>query len=62
MDTTVEEMLTDIWAHRFKEDPKLLNDLVEDDDFDAASVAAEIGVPDGAQEMDLPPDDDFEDL
>lgn len=49
----MEEMLTDIWAHRFTEDPKLLTDLVEDDDFDAADVAEEIG---------LPPDDDFEDL
>jgi len=53
LDATVEEMLTDIWAHRFKEDPKLLTDLVEDDDFDAMSVAQEIG---------LPPDDDFEEL
>lgn len=35
-------MLTDIWAHRYKEDPKLLEEI-EDEDFDADSVAREIG-------------------
>lgn len=42
LDATVEEMMTDIWAHRFKNDPKLL-DEIEDEDFDLDSVAAEIG-------------------
>lgn len=42
LDATVEEMLTDIWAHRFKADPKLM-DEVEDEDFDPDSVAQEIG-------------------
>mgnify|MGYP000107781063 CR=1 FL=1 len=45
LDATVEEMLTDVWAHRFKEDPKLL-DEVEDEDFDVDDVAAEIGFSD----------------
>lgn len=40
-------MLTDIWAHKFKHDPKLL-DEVEDTDFDIDSVAAEIGYGAGA--------------
>lgn len=53
LEATVEEMLTDIWAHRYREDPKLLTDYVEDDDFDPDMVAQELG---------LPPDDDFEDL
>lgn len=35
-------MLTDIWAHRYTEDPKLLNEI-EDEDFDPDEVAAAIG-------------------
>lgn len=35
-------MLTDIWAHRYHENPKLLEE-VEDPDFDIDSVASEIG-------------------
>ena len=35
-------MLTDIWAHRFHDDPKLL-DEVEDEDFDPDDVARQIG-------------------
>lgn len=42
MDATFEEMLTDVWAYRFKADPKLLEE-VEDEDFDPDSVAQEIG-------------------
>ena len=42
LDATVEEMLTDIWAHRYTEDPKLLNEI-EDEDFDPDEVAAAIG-------------------
>jgi len=42
LDATVEEMLTDIWAHRFEQDPKLLSD-VEDEDFDPDEVADIIG-------------------
>lgn len=35
-------MLTDIWAHRYAEDPKLM-DEVEDDDFNPDDVASIIG-------------------
>lgn len=42
MDATTEEMLTDVWAHRFLADPKLLNEVV-DEDFNADDVAAQIG-------------------
>lgn len=42
LDATVDEMLTDIWAHRYAEDPKLM-DEVEDDDFNPDDVASIIG-------------------
>jgi hypothetical protein len=42
LDATLEEMMTDIWAHRFKDDPKLLEEI-EDEDFDMDSVADQIG-------------------
>lgn len=45
LDATVDEMLTDIWAHRYAEDPKLLEE-VEDEDFDPNEVASIIGVND----------------
>lgn len=54
LDLTTEEMLTDLWAHKFADDPKALDEVV-DDDFDIDSVAAEIGY-----QGKLP--DDFEDL
>lgn len=54
LDLTIEDMLTDLWAHKFVEDPKAL-DEVEDTDFDEDDVAAQIGYG-GA----MP--DDFEDL
>lgn len=52
---TTEEMLTDIWAHKFIDDPKALEEVV-DEDFDPDDVAAQIGYV----EEDLP--NDFEDL
>jgi hypothetical protein len=52
LDLTTKDMLADIWAHRYADDPKLL-DEIEDDDFNPDDVAARIGA-------DLP--DDFEDL
>lgn len=42
LDLTTEDMLADIWAHKFHEDPKLL-DEVEDEDFDPDEVATLIG-------------------
>lgn len=55
LDLTTEEMLTDIWAHRFNDDPKTLEE-VEDTDFDADDVAAAIGY----RAPELP--DDFEEV
>lgn len=49
-------MLTDIWAHRFKEDPKLL-DEIEDTDFDPEEIQRSI-----AQPARKPAEDDWEDL
>lgn len=55
LDATVEEMLTDIWAHRFKDDPKLLNEI-SDDDFDVDDVARQLGLEEPEEQ------DDWEDL
>lgn len=55
LDLTTEEMLTDIWAHKFHEDPKALEE-VEDEDFDPDEVASQIGY--GSDKL----PDDFEDL
>jgi hypothetical protein len=54
MELTVEEMLTDLWAHKFADDPKALEEVV-DDDFDVDAVAEKLGYAEQ-----LP--DDFEDL
>ncbi len=54
LDLTTEEMLTDLWTHKFHDDPKALEE-VEDDDFDEDDVAAQIGYRG-------PMPDDFEDL
>ena len=60
MDTTVDEMLADYYAHLYFEDPKAA-ETVEDDDFNIDDVAAIIG----AGHHDAGPDagpDDWEDL
>lgn len=49
-------MLTDNWAHRFKDDPKLLGE-VEDEDFDPDDVARQLGYGTGPAAA-----DDWEDL
>ncbi len=41
LDATVEEMMTDYWAHHFYENPKA-RDEVEDEDFDFAQELARI--------------------
>lgn len=33
-------MLADYWAHAYYENPKLITDIVEDDEFDEADVEA----------------------
>lgn len=50
-------MLTDVWAHRFKDDPKLL-EQIEDDDFDLDAVLDDVDRFKGAP----PSADDWEDL
>ena len=45
-------MLADWWAHQFADDPKLLDEIV-DEDFDPDDVERQLG-------LDLP--EDFEDL
>lgn len=42
---TVEDMLTDYWAHTFVDDPQAMQ-TIEDDDFDIDSVADELGYSD----------------
>jgi len=56
LDTTLEEILTDNWAHTYFDDPKLAEEVV-DEDFDVNDVARQIGV-------EIPPDasDDWEEL
>lgn len=41
MDCTLEEMLTDYWAHTFFEDPKAAEE-VEDDEFDLEAELAKL--------------------
>lgn len=41
MNATIDEMLTDVWAHRYTANPKLL-ELVEDEDFSVDTVAEEL--------------------
>ena len=53
LDATLDEMMADYFAHRFFDDPKAAEEVV-DDDFDPDDVARQIGA------VDLP--DDFEDM
>lgn len=61
LDATVEEMMTDLFAHHFFENPKASEEF-EDDDFDLAAELAAIEAEAG--EGDVPPEDDetWEDL
>lgn len=56
LDATSEEMLVDYWCHTYTDDPKALEEVV-DDDFDENDVARLIGA-------DIPPPDaeDWEEL
>lgn len=56
LDATVDEMLTDFWAHRFFEDPKAAS-AIEDEDFDADDVARQIGYVEPSADP-----DDWEDV
>lgn len=60
LDMTIEGMLTDIFAHRFANDPKSLQED-EDEDFDPSEVANLIGHG-GNTQTDTTLPDDFEDL
>lgn len=71
LDTTVEEMLTDYWAHEYLTNAKAHQDEVEDDEFDLAAELARIEQEESGQENgdelpdmgDIAPDpDDWEDL
>ena len=42
LDVDLEEMLTDVWANRYADDPKLLQQ-VEDDEFDLDAVLDDVG-------------------
>lgn len=55
LDATTEEMLADYWSHTYEDDPKALEEVV-DEDFDENDVARLIGA-------DIPPEgDDWEPL
>ena len=56
LDATLEEILTDNWAHTYFDDPKRAEEVV-DEDFDENDVARQIGA-------EVPPDasDDWEEL
>jgi hypothetical protein len=56
LELTFEDILTDWWAHRYTDDPKLAEEVV-DEDFDPDDVARQIGA-----EVELPPYDDWEEL
>lgn len=59
LDSTVEEMLTDYWAHTFYDDPKAAQE-VEDEDFNLADELARIEAEEGYDPtIDV---DDWEDL
>lgn len=55
LELSTEEMLTDLWAHKFADDPKALEEA-EDPDFDPDDVASQIGYSEPA----MP--NDFEDV
>jgi hypothetical protein len=63
LDATVEDMMTDLWAHHFFEDQKDAEEY-EDDDFDVAAELAAIEAEAEAGDQSIPPDDDpdWEDL
>lgn len=52
LEATVEDMLEDYWLHTYFDDPKAVTETVEDDDFDANSVAEMLnGKPDDFETM-----------
>lgn len=55
LESTIEEMLADYWSHTYEDDPKAMEEVV-DEDFDENDVARLIGA-------DIPPEgDDWEEL
>jgi hypothetical protein len=67
LNTTEQERMTDYWAHRYVEDPKLMNE-VEDEDFDEDDIMAEWAAraeteaQETASHEQLADPDDWEDL
>lgn len=60
LDATPEEMLADYWAHHYFDNPKLAEE-VEDEDFDLAAELAAIEEEDASPD-DIDDIDDFEDV
>lgn len=64
MDATVEEMMTDLWAHHFFENQKESEEF-EDEDFDMAAELAAIEAEAESKTTEYPVSDndaDWEDL
>lgn len=61
MDTTLQEMATDLWAHHFYENPKE-GEEYEDEDFnlaaELAAIEAEAEAAAAGDSMPVPGDDD----
>ena len=54
LEATLEDIVVDVWAHRFVDDPKLAEEMVNPDfDADLADMEAAMGLP--------PDPGDFED-
>lgn len=64
LDATLDEMLADFWAHCYSDDPKLIENVAEDDEFDPDEVARRIGFDEPApvKDGDVANVDDWEDL
>lgn len=57
LDCTVEDVLVDVWAHRFADDPKLRDEDVSSDfEGDVDAWEEDEDIPAGGSVADLPPD------
>lgn len=62
LDTTLDEMFADFWAHTYFDDPKAIENTVEDEDFDADDVARLIGADVPTEQEDIANVNDWEDV